>query len=880
MPIPPTGTVTFLFTDIEGSTRLAQQFPAAWPGARARHHAILKSAIESRGGYVFQVIGDAFCAAFHTAPDAIATALDAQRALYAEPWGDAVVRIRVGVHTGAATARPDGDYEGYLTLVRVQRIMSGAYGGQVLLSQSTAELVGDAQRDGVGLRDLGTHRLKDLGAPEHLHQLIMPGLPADFPPLKTADHPNNLPTQLTSFIGREAEVAEVRHLLDTTRLLTLMGAGGVGKTRLALQVAAEELVAFPDGVWFVELAPLADPALVPSTIASAVGVREEPRRPMLATLGDHFRAKTALIVLDNCEHLIADAAQVCDTLLHAAPHLTMIATSREALGIAGERAYRVPSLGIPAATMPVDALSHVASVQLFSERARAAKTDFALTSTNAPAVAQICRRLDGIPLAIELAAARIKALSPEQIAARLDDRFRLLTGGSRTAMPRQQTLRAAVDWSYSLLSEPERTLMRRLAVFAGGWTLEAAEAVCADDGLQSDDVLDLLMHLADKSLVVVETTEDAVRYRMLETVRQYAREKLFDSGEGAQLRKQHLNYFRSLAQSAEPHLNGAEQGAWLCRLDMDVDNLRSAIDWGREGGEALTALQLVTTLGRFWLARGYSDGIERLRRGIASAETAGPLPPDLLARGRALRWLGLLLWGLQGRYSDARPVLAEAVAIATKLDDHALILSARAQLGRVLAILGEHDEAHAQLEENLRLAHVLTSAYDIGWTLDFLGELHLLQGNLHLAEQAMTESVSYAEESGDLLLCSGLDGYLGRFALEHGELKQAEERFRRCLQQIVLIGMRWRVPISAVHFAALALAHRQYERSARLLGACMQLSETMEAELNPMSRILKERVFAELRAQMEPKRFDLAWSGGRAMSYDEVVAYALEGSDA
>jgi len=512
MPGLPTGTVAFLFTDIEGSTKLAQAHPAEWEAARARHHAILREAIETHRGHVFQVVGDAFCAAFATTPDALAAAFDAQRVLQGAEWRDTPIKVRMGLHTGSAEAH-DGDYVGYLTLAHVQSVMAAAYGGQTLVSNATAALIFGQLPQDVTLRDLGEHRLKGLLNPEHLWQVVAPDLVQDFPHLQSlaAIH-HNLPIQVTSFVGRERELSELQRLLPTTRLLTLTGSGGTGKTRLSLQVAAEVLDSFNDGVWFIELAPLSDPALLPLTVASVLGVREEQGRPLLATVLEWLRPKELLLILDNCEHLINACAKFADVVIHASPATRIMASSREALGIAGEQAYPVPTLSLPDAlpagsgsspsvdsaegiarsaavpatesrgpAMTAEHLRQYESVRLFVERATAVQPHFTLTDGNAAAIAQICRRLDGIPLAIELAAARVKAMRVEQIAERLDDRFRLLTGGSRTALPRQQTLRSLVDWSHSLLSEPERVLLRRLSVFAGGWTPGAAEVVCADD---------------------------------------------------------------------------------------------------------------------------------------------------------------------------------------------------------------------------------------------------------------------------------------------------------------------------------------------------------------------------------------------------------------
>jgi len=485
MPELPTGTVIFLFTDIEGSTRLWEEHPGAMRLALERHDALLTAAIETNNGHVFKTVGDAFCAVFSTATDALDAAIQAQRNLRplqpSATTSDLSLKVRMAIHVGAAELR-GGDYFGP-TLNRLARLLAVGHGGQILLSGAMQELVRDELPPGVSLRDWGQHRLRDLQRAEHVYQVVHPELPADFPPLRSLNElPNNLPQQMTSFVGREKEIAELRQWLTTSRLVTLTGAGGTGKTRLSLAVAAEVMGEFPDGVWLVELASLADPGLVPQTIATALGVREEPTRPIIQTLTDYLKSKTLLLVLDNCEHLLTACAQATETILRSSPHVRILASSREGLGVTGEHAYRVPSLTVPDPRHmpPMEKLDQYEAVRLFIDRALLVQPTFAVNNQNAPAVAQICHRLDGIPFAIELAAARVKAMSVEQISQRLNDRFRLLTGGSRTALPRQQTLRALIDWSYDLLSDKEKTLLRRLSVFAGGWTLEAAEKVCAD----------------------------------------------------------------------------------------------------------------------------------------------------------------------------------------------------------------------------------------------------------------------------------------------------------------------------------------------------------------------------------------------------------------
>lgn len=515
MPDLPTGTITFLFTDVEGSTKLWEQYPDTMRPVLTRHDALVEDWVERYDGTVVRPRGegDSRFAVFVRATDAVVAACAIQQALFSEPWPTSIsLRVRVALHTGEADLR-DGDYYGS-AVNRCARLRSIGHGGQTLLSQVTYELVRDALPEAVRLSALGSHRLKDLQRPEQVFQLLHPALPDNFPPLKSLDAlPNNLPMQLTSFIGRQREMAEVKQLLTNSRLLTLTGAGGCGKTRLGLQVSADLLEEYVDGVWLAELAALTDPMLVPQAVASVLSAREEPGRQQIETLTDFLKLKSLLLVLDNCEHLVAACAQLATALLRFCPNLWILATSREALGIAGETIWRIPPLSLPSAQMaPLERLIQYEAVRLFIERATAVLPAFTVTNQNAPAVAQVCYRLDGIPLAIELAAARVKVLTVEQIYDRLDNQFRLLTGGSRTALPRQQTLRGAIDWSYNLLSEAEQALLCRLSVFAGGWTLEAAEAICAGENIDEIEVLDLLTYLADKSLVIVEQQSEEVRY--------------------------------------------------------------------------------------------------------------------------------------------------------------------------------------------------------------------------------------------------------------------------------------------------------------------------------------------------------------------------------
>src|SRR5579884_2058809 len=565
----PSGTVTFLFTDIEGSTKLWEECPEAMRQALARHDALAASIIEQHEGLLVKSRGEGdslFCV-FARATDAVAAACALQQAFVSEPWpAEAPLRVRMALHTGEADLR-EGDYYGS-AVNRCARLRAIGHGGQVLLSQAARDLLPpDAP-----LMDKGSHRLKDLQQPEHVFQLAAPDLPSEFPPLRSLRN-TNLPVQTTSFIGREQEMAQLKRLFSSTRLLTLTGIGGCGKTRLALQVAADLLEDYPDGAWLVELAALSEGSPVPQSVASALGLREEPGRSLTQTLIDYLQSRSLLLILDNCEHLVAACASLAETLLRSSPNVKLLATSREALNVPGETTYRVPSLLPPdPERLPSEekdlaaALMDYDAVRLFVERACSHRSEFALTRQNGPAVAEICHQLDGIPLAIELAAARIRAMAVEKIAERLDDRFRLLTGGARTVLPRQQTLRALIDWSYDLLDARERTLLQRLGVFAGGWSLDSAEAVCADRpgegdleaGFEEWEVLDLLQSLVDKSLVLYEEREAEGRYRLFESVRHYALGKLSAAGDAERVRDRHADHFLDQARARSGLLESAE----------------------------------------------------------------------------------------------------------------------------------------------------------------------------------------------------------------------------------------------------------------------------------------------------------------------------------
>ncbi|HEX9095140.1 MAG TPA: adenylate/guanylate cyclase domain-containing protein, partial [Candidatus Dormibacteraeota bacterium] len=589
----PTGTVTFFFSDIEGSTRLIQQLGERYPDVLLAHHAIQREALAANGGHELRTEGDSFFIVFDSALQACAGAATVQMKLQEKAWPDgAQVRVRIGLHTGEATL-VGNEYLG-LDVHRAARVASAGHGGQVLVSETTRALVDQALPDGLALKDLGVHRLKDLARPERLYQLMIPGLRDDFPPLKTLEAtPNNLPMQLTSFIGRDDQVREAKELLARSRLLTLTGPGGTGKTRLSLEIAATVLDQFPDGVYFVPLSAIHDPELVPSAIAQALSISTTGSRRPIDALLDYLSQKRTLLVLDNFEQVL-DAAPVASRLLEGSAGLRVLVSSRAVLRVSGEQEFPVPPLGLPdlKALPGLAALSQFEAVRLFIERAVAVKPDFQATNENAPAIAGICERVDGLPLAIELAAARVKLFSPQALLSRLEKSLSALGSGTRDAPARQQTLRGAILWSYDMLDPGHRRLLARVSVFARGGNLEQLELVCGPAEDVGGDVLDALDQLADQSLLRRLPDFDEPRFLMLQTIRDFAAERLEESGEAPLIRSRHVKAYITLAQQAQPHLFGPRRKEWLDRVEEDHDNFRAALDWTVASGDARSAMEL------------------------------------------------------------------------------------------------------------------------------------------------------------------------------------------------------------------------------------------------------------------------------------------------
>ena len=687
----------------------------------------------------------------------------------------------MALHTGAAEER-GGDYFGE-PLNRVARLMAAGHGGQTLLSGATQELTRDHLPEAAALRDLGERRLRDLRRPEQVFQLLHPALPADFPPLRSLDNPglpNNLPLQVTSFIGREKQVEEVKALLTNTRLLTLTGAGGGGKTRLSLQAAADLLDQYFDGVWLVELAALSDPALVPQAAANVLGVKEVPGQPISLALTEWLKTKRLLLILDNCEHLLTACATLATDLLRSCPDVHILTSSREPLSVAGEQTYRVPSMTLPDAqeAQTVESLSQYEAVRLFIERTKAVQPSFAVTDGNAPAVAQVCWRLDGIPLAIELAAARVRSLSAEGISRRLDDRFRLLTGGSRTALPRQQTLRALIDWSYDLLTEPEKGLLRRLSVFAGGWTLAAAEAVCAGEQEEEWQVLDLLTSLVDKSLVVYEEgSGDGDRYRFLETVRQYAGDRLLENGEAEAGRRRAAVWFLGFAEEGEPRMVGPEQASWLRHLETEHDNLRASLAWFERHDAAAEepaegSLRLAGALNRFWAVRGhYAEGRQWVTKALESAKEREGSSVSAV-RARALFGAGYLAYN-QSDYVSAQALYAECLEMQRQLGNRKGVGTMLDNLGNVAYEQGDYARARSLYEESLALQRELENQQGIASSLGNLGNVAHEEGDYPAARALHEQCVAIQRDFADLRGIANSLNNLGNAAHEEGDYPAA-----------------------------------------------------------------------------------------------------------
>ena len=861
----PSGTLTFVFTDIEGSTRLWEQRPDAMREALARHDAVLRQTLEAHGGHVFKTFGDAFHAAFADPRRALDAALAAQAALHAGagtlPGGGDTLRVRLALHTGEAERR-GGDYFG-AALSRAARLLAAAHGGQALVSESSAALLEDALPEGAGLRSLGRHRLRDLAQTQEVFQLVHPALPDTFPPLRSLESlAHNLPAQLSRFIGRETELAEARARLAEVRLLSLVGPGGAGKTRLALQVAAESAADYPDGVWLVEFAPLSDPALVPQAVAGALGLREAGDRALRETLADALRAKSLLLIWDNCEHLIDACAHLAETLLRGCPGLRLLATSREALGIGGEAVLPLSSLSLPTHDAPTGG----DAVRLFLDRAQAALPSFRPSADSAPAIAEICVRLDGLPLALELAAARVRTLTPAQIAARLDDRFRLLSGGARTALPRQQTLRALIDWSHALLSPAEQALLGRLSVFGGGWPLEAAEAVCAGGDVEEWEILDLLARLVAKSLVVAEPPADGqVRYRLLDSLRSYAAARLAETDESDSLAARHAAWFLALAEEAEPHLSGPAQASWLNRLERDHDNLRAALRRFAQT-DSVASLRLSGSLWKFWWMRGYfTEGRGFLERALAAGAGADPA-----LRARALSRAGILAEA-QGDYAAAIARYEEGLHLHERLGDRLSVASLLTNLGNAASSQGEWSSARRYYEEGLAICRELGDQKRVAILLMNTGIVANHQKEYAEARALYEESLVILRRRQDFGPLSSVLLNLGDLAHIQKDYAQAYVYLSESLKVAEEIGEKNGIPAILITLGYNAWPQGQYEQAAKLFGAATALLGSIGLSLSSHDTAAFAENVAVVRAELGEDKFQAAWGQGEGTTPAQLI---------
>jgi predicted ATPase/class 3 adenylate cyclase len=875
MPELPQGTVAFLFTDIEGSTALWEEDQEAMRRAVDRHLALLDAAIAAHGGVHFKTVGDAVQAAFATASDALAAAVQAQQAIAAEPWAlPAPIRVRMALHAGEATPDAAGGYRPAPALNRLGRLLAVAHGGQIVLSDAVQALVGGDPPPDVTLRDLGEYRLRDLLEPERVWQVLAPGIPSQFPHLRTLERlETNLPVQPTTLVGREAEIALVSAMIerDGDRLVTLTGPGGTGKTRLALAVAAEALDAFPDGVWFVDLAPLTDPAQVIPSIASVLGVRDTGGQPLLPALAASLAPKRLLLVLDNFEQVLDAVPQVVE-LLTACPRIAMLVTSREPLQVRAERQVPVAPLALPAdaALLPLTELACVPAIDLFVQRARAIVPDFALTEANAPAIAAICERLDGLPLAIELAAARVRLMPPHVLLERLERSLPVLTGGPRDAPARQQTLRDAIAWSHDLLEGDEPIAFRRLAVFSGGWTLEAAEAVANPDGAL--DVFAGIAALADKSLVrPTLTTDPDPRFGMLATIREFGLEQLAAAGEVDATRRRHADYLVGLAEGLSAELFQATRPELLARLAAELDNGRAALAWLDQQGDEECVIHLAAGLGWVWFIRGFGpEGIAWLERARAPrSAVAAPI------RAAALNWASV-----NTLPSKDHAAAAELAALSVRLlresgDDSASLAMALLSQGRATGYSGDRAAGTVILEDALALARRLDHPLFVGAILDCLAEFAFLDGDLERATAQVTEALAVQRRHQPLWGTSFSLALLGELALARSDLTAAGAYYGESIELAQALGETTFLGAGMAAIGAIAAQRGEAEQAALLLGAAEAMFQVAGAWSFIAARGQHRQATDTARAALGEEAFAAAWTRGRQLSREQATDAAL-----
>lgn len=916
----PSGTVTFLFTDIEDSTRLLTDLgQEMFVRCLAEHNALIRDAIANAGGVVVKPEGGAFFAVFSTAPAAIAAVVEGQSLLQNHAWPDgADIRVRMGLHTGTGTIGGD-DYVG-IDVHRAARIAAAGFGGQVLLSASTAAIVGPNLPEGVGIENLGQHRLKDFDV-EPLFQLTVTGLMSQFPPLETPEtKPTNLPSLPTTFVGRDQELVDVLALIRGARLVTVSGVAGAGKTRLALEAATTLSDEYADGAWFVDLGTVTDPDSVATEAAYTLGIQERQGRAIRDTLLEYLSQREALLVIDNCEHLISAAAELADALLSAAPRCRVVATSRELLRVGGEIAYRLHSLSLPQDLSNLDpaVIGQYDAVRLFAQRAIAVDPDFTITTENASAVAEICLRLDGMPLAIELAAAQLRVFAPQQIADHLDQRFQTLSGGLRTAVPRQQTLAAAIDWSYQLLEDRERLVFERLSVFQGGFDLEAAQQVCSGDGIDAFATFNLVSALADKSLIIADVGGDVARYHLLEMLRQFAGDRLEVTGATDVVQRRHAEYFVTVAEEAEPNLRGEREREWRDRIDVELDNLGVAMEWSLDAGEPELGMRIAGAIWRFWkVTFRFSAGVQWLGRMFEAAAdveqivrakvmvglgtlmsytddpgSAGPLlegaieiyreldaqgvDPARLRHGypSAVISLATNMWQHEQDFDRATELWSEALEIARRTGDDVGVSLALGNLAEAAARVGDVERARDEYSESIRASYALNSTHRTVEAITLAAIFEMSIDEPARAIVLLDDAIDLAQSNelpfwDDFALAMravathdlGQPGAQERF-MDHASELFADNEFRATFYyQMPLVLGRADLEFDAGH----------PDRAAMLLGVL----EELEDENSPMELIFegtrRRRLLEALETELGVEGFAEALARGKALSRHEVI---------
>lgn len=906
----PTGTVTFLFTDIEGSTQRWEQHGDAMRAAVERHDEILRREIEAHRGYVFKTVGDAFCAAFDNAADALAAAIDAQRE-FARGEFSAVggIHVRMGLHSGQAQER-GSDYFGP-EVNRVARLMSIGHGGQVLISGVVQEQVEHRIPADASLVDLGLRRLKDLTQPERVWQLNIAGLPSRFAPLDSLDaRPNNLPVQLTALLGRERDLDDLKNLALKNRLVTITGSGGIGKTRVALQLGAELIDRFADGVWFADLSSIGDPELVGSAVGRALGIEQGQGR-LDELIPRRLQRKKLLLIIDNCEHLIAAVAALVDSIQRTAADVRIVATSRQPLGIAGEAAHRLPSLAVPDAVATPNAAEamHYGAIAVFVDRAQHVDTRFSLTEENVAAVTDICRRLDGIPLAIELAAARVNVLPARNLAQRLDERFKLLTGGSRTALPRQKTLLALIDWSYDLLTPEEQQLFASLSVFAGGFDFDAMTSVCGGGGLDEIELLDLLSSLTDKSLVVADTGDAQERFRLLESTRAYASGKLAASGRRDRLARRHAEYFRAHALAADERWGKSSVIRWRTDVEKDLDNYRAALEWSlKQGNDELTGAHIAGMLGRFWRSSGlaaegrnwislalarvredeHPDIALRLWRGYAHLVTADAkveaaqhalVHAAAVGDARSTAWVQLsLAFGFfqTGRLEEAEATTNRALENFRKLGDKLGQASSLQQLGSIADLRGDTTAARSYIAQTLADFKAVGNEAGYALAIGNLGEIEFKEGNPAEAVRLATEALHLHEQGKDKHNVALYHLNLGVYRVAIGDIEGARGSARQSLVLARDLQSSAFAAIALQHLTLIAALKGQTERAGRLLGFVDAQFQALGMQRETTERWGYDKLMTALSQQTGDAKIAQLAAEGAVWTEDQAVEEGLK----